>query len=302
MKTYLDCIPCFARQILSAARLATDDPQVHTYLLREGLTLIGTMDMSQPPPLMGQAIHKLIRETIGSDDPYKAVKEQFNRLARDVYPELKKRVALAENPLETALRIAIAGNIIDFGARESVQPSDVLSVIEQSFSVLLLGDFAQFEKAVCDAASILYLCDNTGEIVLDRLLVEQLGPDRVIVVVRGGPVINDATFEDAQYAGLTDIVRVIDNGADIPGTVISECSNEFVRYFESADLIIAKGQGNYETLSDSDQETPIFFLFQTKCDVAARDVGCEKGRFVILPHHLPGKMETVSSKGALDDK
>lgn len=284
MKTYLDCIPCFVKQTLSAARLATDDEQIHEDLLRQALVLTSTMDMSLPPPVMGQTIHRLIRETIGSDDPYKTVKERFNALAREVYPDLEQRVRQADSPLETAVRISVAGNIIDFGARTAVKRSDVMTTIETSFSAPLFGDFNRFEKSVADAENILYLCDNTGEIVFDRLLVEQLDPRRVTVAVRGAPVINDATLADAQYAGLTDIARVIDNGADLPGTVLEKSSPEFVRQFETADLIVAKGQGNYETLSGAHPDKQIFFLFQTKCDVAARDVGCDKGRFVVMPN------------------
>lgn len=286
MKTYLDCIPCFVKQTLSAARLATDDENVHEDLLRQVLSIIGTMDMSPPPPVMGQVIHRLIRERIGSDDPYKTVKQRFNDLAREVYPELERRVQQSDNPLETAVRIAVAGNIIDFGARETIRRLEVMATIEAAFSAVLFGDFTQFGKNVAEAENILYLCDNTGEVVFDRLLVEQLGPERVTVAVRGAPVINDATFEDAQYAGLTDIARVIDSGTDLPGTVLEKCSPAFVRRFAAADLIVSKGQGNYETLSGAHPDKQVFFLFQTKCDVAARDVGCDKGRFVVMPNNV----------------
>ncbi len=285
MKTYFDCIPCFVNQTLSAARMATEDQQIHEQLLRQILKEISTMDMHHPPPVMGRDIHRLIRETVGSRDPYKRIKERFNRLARKVYPEMENKVRQSANPLETALRIAIAGNIIDFGARATVARTDVLNMIEHSFSASIFGDFSRFERIVSMARNIMYLTDNTGEIVLDRLLVERLGPERVTVGVRGSPVINDATREDAEYAGLTGLVRVLDNGTDIPGTVIPECSADFRQAFEEADLIIAKGQGNYETLSEVGCHRAIYFLFQTKCAVAARDVGCEKGRFVVWSNY-----------------
>ena len=281
MKTYFDCIPCFAKQALSAARLATTDRQLQEKVLRRSLELLSEIDMSQPPPVMGREIHRLIRETVGVLDPYKNVKEKYNRFALDLYPELAERVRVSDNPLETAARLAIAGNIIDFGVGGSLDHEKVIQTIEGSFAASLFGDFSIFEAAAAQARDILYLGDNTGEIVFDRLLIEQLGPEGVTLAVRGGPIINDATMEDAQSVGLTEVVRVIDNGADIPGTVLSECSEEFVQYFETADMIISKGQGNYETLSNVRNDRPIFFLFQTKCRVAALDIKCDQGRLVV---------------------
>ena len=125
------------------------------------------------------------------------------------------------------------------------------------------------------------LADNAGEIVFDRLLIEQLPIDRVTVAVRGYPVINDATLDDAETAGLTDIVDVISNGSDAPGTLLDDCSEAFRSRFEEADLIIAKGQGNYETLAQSPR--PIFFLLRVKCPVVARDLDYPVGSMVVHP-------------------
>jgi uncharacterized protein with ATP-grasp and redox domains len=132
----------------------------------------------------------------------------------------------------------------------------------------LRGDIEAFRKRAASAADILYLADNAGEIVLDRLLIESLGPERVTVAVRGHPVINDATLEDARTAGLTDLVTVLANGSATPGTVLDGCSDEFRQRFERADLVISKGQGNYETLNEVARD--IFFLFKVKCPVVAK--------------------------------
>jgi uncharacterized protein with ATP-grasp and redox domains len=129
------------------------------------------------------------------------------------------------------------------------------------------------------AKKILYLVDNTGEIFFDKLLIQQMPNDKMTFVVRGYPVINDATLIDAKIAGLTEMVEVIDNGSDAPGTILEDCSKEFLRHFSDADLIIAKGQGNYETLSNSNK--CIFFILKAKCPVIARDIGCEIGSLVI---------------------
>jgi uncharacterized protein with ATP-grasp and redox domains len=273
MRTYVDCIPCFIRQGLDAARMATDDKKTHEQVVREVLVLANELDMSQSPPVTGQQIHRLIRNLVGQDDPYRQIKKHFNNLALELYPELRKQIIGSDNRLETAVRLAIAGNIIDFGVNGSVNESDLNKAISES----LTADFDSrqmqpFQDAVEQAEEILYLADNAGEIVFDRLLIEQLPIEKVTVVVKGEPVINDATMEDALIAGLPKIVEAIDNGSDGPGTILESCSKTFRSRFEKADLIIAKGQGNYETLSDVDKN--IFFILKAKCSVIANDLGC----------------------------
>jgi uncharacterized protein with ATP-grasp and redox domains len=280
MRIYLDCIPCFVRQALDSARLVTDDEQIHEKLVREVLRLAADLDMSQSPPVIGQQIHRLIRKLIGNTDPYRELKQRFNRLALELCAELEERIRTSEDPMETAVRLAIAGNIIDLGVKTSIKESDVEKIIRDC----LTADFdsrqvEEFRNAVSRAEKILYLVDNAGEIVFDRLLIEQLPCEKVTVVVKGNPVINDATIEDAEVAGLTRIVEVIDNGSDAPGTILESCSQAFRNRFAESDLVIAKGQGNYETLSDADKN--IFFILKAKCPVIARDLGCEVGEMIL---------------------
>ena len=280
MRIFLDCIPCFVRQALDSARLATDDERIHEQVVREVLRLAADLDMSQSPPAIGQQIHRLIRKLIDNNDPYRELKQRFNRLALRLCAELEERVRTSEDPLETAVRLAIAGNIIDLGVKTSIEESDVARTIRDC----LTADFdnqqiEEFRNAVSQAGKILYLADNAGEIVFDRLLIEQLPYEKVTVVVKGNPVINDATIEDADVAGLTRIVEVIDNGSDAPGTILETCSQTFRDRFEDADLIVAKGQGNYETLSDADKN--IFFILKAKCPVIASDLGCEVGEMIL---------------------
>ena len=280
MKIFLDCIPCFVRQALDSARLATDDEQIHEKVVREVLRLSADLDMSQSPPEMGQKIHRLIRSLVGSDDPYYRVKKQFNSLALKLYPDLRKQIISSNDQFETAVRLAIAGNIIDFGVKSSFSESEVKKTINDSLSSYLDPEqVLNFKNAVIEAEKILYLADNAGEIVFDHLLIEQLPIEKITVVVKGSPVINDATIDDANVVGLGRIVEVIDNGSDGPGTILETCSQSFRDRFEDADLIIAKGQGNYETLSDLDKN--IFFILKAKCPVIARDLGCEVGEMIL---------------------
>jgi uncharacterized protein with ATP-grasp and redox domains len=280
MRTYFDCIPCFARQVLDSVRMITDDERLHEKVMREALKMASEMDLSQSPPAMAQKIHRFIRTITGVDDPYLEVKNRFNTLALRLYPNLRQQVETSIDPIETAVRLAIAGNIIDFGVNSAVEPSQVERTIAESLTDPLDSEsLGVFKEVMSQAKDILYLGDNAGEIVFDRLLIEQLPCEKITFVVKGGPILNDAVMEDAQVAGITDIVNVIDNGSDAPGTILDDCSDTFRRRFDQSDMVIAKGQGNYETLSDVDKK--IFFLVRPKCNVLARHLGFEIGSLVL---------------------
>jgi len=284
MKTDFECIPCFIRQALDAVRFATQDPDIQELVLQKVLIEAGQMDLRQPPPMMGQIIHRLVRELSGSNDPYKCVKTESNQYALTLYSSLRKQVEESVNAMETAVRLAIAGNIIDFGISSAISRSLIDKTIFHSLSETYYGNMEFFLKKAVSADRILYIGDNAGEIVFDRLLVERLSSDRITYAVRGAPVINDATIADAEESGMTQIVEVIDNGSDAPGTILADCSDAFLRAFEKADLIIAKGQGNYETLSDNGK--PIVFLLRAKCPVIASHIRCETSVPVILPVNI----------------
>ena len=279
MKTTYDCIPCFIRQALDAVRFATSDEKIHEQVLRGVLDAASKMNMNQSPPIMGQYIHNLIRDLSGHHDPYKKIKDRFNNFALTLYPELKQRIQSSSDPMDTAVRMAIAGNIIDFGVNAELDRSVISDTIEQALSAQVFGNIDVLCASIDSANNILYLGDNCGEIVFDRLLIEQLPAYKVTFVVRGGPIINDATMEDARKTGMTELVTVMDNGSNIPGTVLEECSKEFRECFAHADLIIAKGQGNYETLSGSKKN--IFFLLKAKCPVISGHMACEPGSFIV---------------------
>jgi len=280
MKIYFDCIPCLVRQVLDSVRLTTDDEDIIEQVMRRALSLACRMDLRQSPPAMAQKVHRVIRKLTGVKDPYLQMKNRFNKLALQMYPDLKKRIEDSLDPFQTAVRLAIAGNIIDLGVNSTLEESNVQKAITESLTEPLdVKALEEFSTATAQANDILYLGDNAGEIVFDRLLIEQLPCENITFVVKAGPIINDATIEDAQIVGLTDIVDVIDNGSDAPGTILENCSKAFRRRFDESDLVIAKGQGNYETLSDVDKN--MFFLLRAKCPVIARDIGCEVGEMIL---------------------
>lgn len=282
MRIYLDCIPCFARQALEAAEMATEDPELREVIIREALRKASEIPFDKSPPHMGMEIHRIIRGLIGNRDPYRNLKDMYNKKALELYPYMKDRVLHSADSLEAGVRIAIAGNIIDFGVEAKNSKINLKKVIEETLDQpFAINHFPEFKKALYSSKQILYITDNAGEIVCDRILIEELPEykDRVIVAVKSEPVINDATMEDAEQAGLTGIVRVIENGSDAPGTILETCSKDFMRTFKESDLVIAKGQGNYESLSEEDHR--IFFLLKAKCPVIARDLGVSVGDIIV---------------------
>ena len=288
MRTYLDCIPCFIRQALEAARLTTSDTDLQAEIIRQALWLASQQDFDEPPPVMGQALHRLIRRLAGDTDPYREAKQRFNQAALTLYPELKRRVTCSPHPFETALRLSIAGNIIDLGVNADLKVSHMEAAVQQALKATLEEDqVAHLAERVQNAESICFVADNAGEIVFDRLLVEELPTERTTVVVRGAPVLNDATLEDARAVGLTEVVRVIDNGSDAPGTLLGDCCEEVRRLLACSDLVIAKGQGNYETLSQLGER--VFLLLRVKCPVIAGEIGCPVGSLVVCQGREPAE-------------
>jgi uncharacterized protein with ATP-grasp and redox domains len=276
MRTYLDCYPCFLRQALEAARLARADDDQQKAVLDHVLRALGQIELQSTPPQIGNQVHRIVRQVVGNSDPYREVKEASTRKALALYPRLKAIVAESNDPLDTAIRLSIAGNIIDLALD---QPYDlwgmVEQVVDQPFAV---DDGAAFREALTGTRQVLYLADNAGETVFDRVLIETLSVP-VVYAVKGGAILNDATREDAVAAGLDQVAEVVDTGSDAPGTIMESCSKEFRRLYQEADVVIAKGQANYETLSEEGPRT--FLLLQTKCPVIARDIGVPVGSIVL---------------------
>ena len=280
MKTYFDCISCFVQQTISTLRKISDDEALQGEALRKVLLLLSEINLNLPPPAMAQPIYRTIREVTGDADPFAQEKTNQNIYVNSLVPEIKEKYQNDPDLFVKMLRLSIAGNIIDSGVNSEVKRKDVLKSIYCSMETPLdMKAVNALRNAITEANSILYLGDNAGEIVFDKLLIEQMPHDKVTYVVRGAPIINDVTTKDAQEVKMNELVAVIDNGSDAPGTILDDCSQVFRERFESADLIIAKGQGNYETLSAVDKN--IFFLLQAKCPVIARDIGCEVGSFIV---------------------
>jgi damage-control phosphatase, subfamily I len=278
MRTHLDCFPCFVRQALIALRFATEDESLQETVVKSILEYVREADTSKPPAYSTTFIHRRIREMLGKD-PFKETKSKYNQFALDLYPSLKSMMEESHDPLWTASRLAIAGNVIDFGIFTSV---NIEGTIDRALNdPLSVDDYRSFRDAVAAADEILYLTDNAGEIVFDRLLIEELisKGKKIQAVVKGSPVINDATLSDAEESGLIDLCEVIGNGSDGVGTILEWTPPAFQQMFNNAQLVISKGQGNFETLINTEKK--IFFLFQAKCNVVSEELGLLTGSMLL---------------------
>ena len=276
MKTYLDCIPCFFEQALRAGRIATNDEKLLKHLLDELGLMLNSISLESSPPETGRLIYQKVSEITGNPDPFRELKHENTQQALDLYPSLKEIINKSSDSLLTAIRIAIAGNVIDFGANATFDIDlAIKETLEKDFSIF---DYTAFKRFLAKSKQVLYIGDNAGETVFDRLLIEQMNKP-VIFVVRETPVINDATFDDAVEAGIDKVATIISSGTDAPGTILSTCSPEFKQILDQSEFVIAKGQGNYEALSNENRS--IFFLLKVKCKIIADDIGIAKGDILL---------------------
>lgn len=242
-------------------------------------------------PLFSRELHNILKSYTANNDPYREEKKHYNDKALAMVPELESRISGSEESFNTALRLAIAGNIIDFAASSSFD-------LEATIEYALKSDFAidhslELKERLNSAESVLYLGDNAGEIVFDRLFIETIKHPDLTYAVRGEPVINDVTMDDAEYTGMTSVVKVISNGFDAPSTVPERSAADFRKLFNEADLIISKGQGNLEGLLPLN-DPRIFFLLMVKCNVMAEFLKVDKGSLVVFNESLyehTGKIE-----------
>jgi uncharacterized protein with ATP-grasp and redox domains len=281
MNTYLDCIPCFVKQALFAARAATrDERKVHQVLNRVA-QWIPEIPLDNPPPETARVIYSAVRAVTGIADPFKDHKDRCIEKALSLYGELKSAVNRSQDPLRTAVEIAIAGNAIDLGANPDFDlEGEMRNLFKEDLSE---DDYETFKHRLEKSRNVLYLADNAGETVFDRILIETMAKETVYAV-RDIPLINDATMEDAQKSGVDEVSQIISSGCDAPGTILKRCSKEFLSLYAAADLIVSKGQGNFESLSG--EEAPIYFLLKVKCPVIARHLGAGIGDLVLKDAHL----------------
>ena len=283
MKVSADCIPCFLKQLLELSRLVYKKKDLRYGIIKRCISVLSGLPLKEmKPPQVAKRLYSFIREESGVEDPFREIKKRSNQIAKMITEELRSVVEESDDPFETALRLSIAGNIIDYGQAKGVDDSSIRESIEESLRVELDRNLiGRLYKEIEDSKSLLYIADNAGEIFFDRLFIENMPTRNITFAVRERPIINDATREDAIETGIDKICTLIDTGDDTPGIILEDCSEEFVSAFNEADVIISKGQGNFETLSDVEGKR-IYFLFKIKCIPVAEETSNRLGSTVVL--------------------
>ena len=288
MPASLDCVLCLMRLSLETARFATKDEAVHAAILKQTLDVIRDKGFPVISPLLAQDIHRIIQKETGISDPYAAQKQESNNIMLTIQDALREQICQSNDPLQFAVKVAIAGNSIDYSVRSDWNKDFLLHTFEQATKQPLNGNIESFVRAIKEAKQVLYLLDNCGEIVCDRLLIEEIKRFRTdlsfVAVVRGSAVLNDVTREDAQQIGFDKTVPIIDNGNDAIGTVLEQCGAKFMETFGKSDTIIAKGLANYETLVEyNSKKLPqtVCYLFRAKCPVIAKHAGAAINDLVV---------------------
>ncbi len=281
MKLQNECLPCALKSLIKNLNKTGIGDDKKKHIISDFLKYLANVDYSISPPELGKYLHNLIKESVNNPDPLKEEKTFYNQRLYEKYDYFRDKINNFDNPFYMALRMSIIGNIIDFGINNKFDMDIIENLID--FTPITIDNSDELEYEIKRAKTILYLGDNAGEIVFDKLLIEYIKnhfPNKEIYfAVREKPIINDITMEDAEFVGMSDFAEVISNGYDIPGTSIEKSSPEFLKIYNTADLIISKGQGNFETLDE--EKTNIFFLLMAKCDLIANHFGVGKGSLIV---------------------
>jgi uncharacterized protein with ATP-grasp and redox domains len=289
MKSELECILCFFKQGLNTARLITANTKIHREIIDRIAADVEKIDLNRSPADLSKQIYSIISEITGIADPYSHAKNQSNCEALRILPDVENMISQSHDQLITALHVAVAGNVIDLGiGHEFNLAEDVRKLAATPFAI---DNSQEFKQELKTGRKLLYLGDNAGEIVFDRLLVEQLLKYdlKITFCVKSGPIINDATMEDAITAGITNLVPVITTGSDDIGVNIEHSSRQFIDTLQNSDIVLAKGHGNIETCIDFPQN--FYFLLKAKCDVVSRALDVRTGDIVFK--HKPSNRSTL---------
>lgn len=259
---------------------------IRDILFKKVFTYLGDIDFSKTNPEIIGSTFRLLKEHIGNDDPYQETRGYYNQLFLNLLDKFEKKINTADRPFEKAVIYAIIGNVIDFNPIHNSNIEDIMKWFLDADKLSLTIDHT--EKMICDLLSsniLLYLGDNCGEICLDKLLIKKIkdyNPDiEIYFGVRGKPVVNDSVAEDAYFVGIDKYAKIINNGDDSLGTVIGRTSDEFNRIYQAADIIISKGQANYESLSEQVGKN-IYFLLMAKCEVIAKYIGVAQKSLICM--------------------
>ncbi len=284
MKADSRCLVCHAKQALRLLDLHVRNEAEKWEKLQLVMKEISKLPYGLKPIEMADTVYGTLSDLVGEEDPYADLKDKLNSLAEGILSRLEKSIRSSADPLYDSAKLAIAGNILDLGTPnwDGDKVFDrVVEILEKPFGI---NDFETFKDDLRYATTLLYIADNVGEIVFDRFFIEMMKEYNesldVIVAVKRKPVINDATVEDAIKVGMDRVASVLDSGMEIPGTIVERASDEFRHVFYESDLVVSKGQGNFEGLIEESRS--IYFLLVVKCDVVADFLKTPVGTLVFM--------------------
>jgi uncharacterized protein with ATP-grasp and redox domains len=277
MKTNVECMICNIKQLLKVSKRLNVDKDLEQKTAKQVFEMMSQIEFNESNPLVMSKTWDIVTRSFNNANPYKELKQMYNELLLSVYDETDVLIQNDKDAFKAALKMSIIGNLIDLGAKHTFTKQDVLNKIKNYKTIELAIDSSQrLKEQVMDAQTLLYIGDNCGEIVLDKLFIKtlkRLNADlTVYFAVRGGPIINDVTIEDAKMVHMEDVAHVISSGVAAPGTLLEQLSDTFVDLFHQADVVIAKGQGNYESLSEIDKDN-LFLVLMAKCELVANTLG-----------------------------
>lgn len=280
MKTFIECVPCIINQGIETAKKFNLSEEETEILVKDILITLYNEELKNTPPYFVKTVHNRLKKLLKRDDLYKEIKDFYNNKILGIEEDIKKQIELSEDKFLTAVKLSILGNIIDFGAKKEVDNEKLIKDISTIDSFKLeIDNSKSLYESLKKSKTVLYLADNCGEIVFDKIFMEYIKNNfkdiEIFCAVRGEPIINDATLEDALSVGIDKVATIISNGDSAPGTIIENTTDEFKNIFKSADTVISKGQGNYESLSNTDKSS-LFFLFMAKCTLIANELNVPK--------------------------
>lgn len=281
LKIHNDCIACIENQALRVCELLHVNQTQHEAIVALAQKHIQTFHFGLTPPHNATPLYEAMAEYLGVDDLYADIKKASSQKALSFQPLCEEAIAKSHHRLLAATKTAVAGNVIDLA---SVMMYDLEEELAKIYHMpFAIDDFSSLESALAHTQTLVYLADNAGEEIFDKLYIQtirSLYPTiDIYYFVRGRPIINDLTCKDAYASGMHDVATIVDSGVPTPGLAMEFMSKEARTLFEKAECIISKGMGNYECLGDV-KNLPIFFLLKVKCHVVGNDIGAKLGDIV----------------------
>lgn len=278
MRTSYECIPCIINQAINTVKRVTNKEKIILKVAKKMLDYLINADFRKPPAVLSLFAYRIAEKITKCKDPYLKEKKEYNDIALKMYPDLKKFILNSKDKIHTALKISAVGNVIDLGIGHKFDlKKNINEILKDGFKI---DDFSKFKKDLRKTKKILFVGDNAGEIVFDKIFLEELKNYSLIYVVKEGPIINDATKDDALYVGLEKVAKIMTTGTNAVGAPLDMVSKEFLKEYNEADIIIAKGHGNYETLIGGKRKC--YFILKAKCDLVANHIGVKKGDIVFI--------------------